>query len=212
VKCSDHSCGGDWFNSTAKASLVCQDRTCSDEFCCSEKCKSFTCGQGFKSNADTTLCAGKCTEPECCVAEQTCANSGIMCAGVCATVDNSLQKANYATIKCPTGGCTQDTCCEKPKAPKVTPPSGDPCAPQVRLYSDKAEATAQTKQENVEMKEKETGQAVGVMPALGMFAMCVMAVGVGASLYKRRVRSTRQVTLLAQHDSLEDGDSDLAIE
>lgn len=211
VLCSAHTCGKDWFKNTAKAKLICKDRKCTDDLCCSEKCKSFTCGAGFKGNADTTPCAGKCTAPECCVADQTCANSGITCAGVCATVgDNSLMKANPAKIMCPTGGCTKDTCCDKPPTVTTTDGPANPCAPQVpRLYSDKAEVAVETKAQEAETKEKEVGQALGVMPALGMFAMFVMAVGVGASLYKRRVRSTRNVTLLGQIDNLEDQDSDL---
>lgn len=113
-------------------------------------------------------------------------------------------KAKPETIMCPPGGCTSDTCCDKP----VASTTDNPCAPTVqRLYSDKQEVAAQT-------KRKEVGQALGVMPALGMFAMCALVSGVGAFIYKRRVRSTRQLTLLSQDDSLEGGDfsDSLAIE
>jgi len=114
-------------------------------------------------------------------------------------------KEKPETIMCPTGGCTKDTCCDKPV---TTTGSADPCAPTApRLFSDKAEVAVQT-------KEKEVGQALGVMPVLGMFAMCALVAGVGASLYKRRVRGTRELTLLSQGDDLEDSDlsDSLAIE
>jgi len=95
---------------------------------------------------------------------------------------------------CPAGGCTTDMCCDKP----VVSTTGGPCAPTVpQLYSDKTEVAAQG-------KEKEVGQALAAMPVLGMFAMCALVVGVGASLYKRRLRATREVTLLPQCDTLED--------
>jgi len=107
-------------------------------------------------------------------------------------------KENASTIMCPAKGCTKDTCCDKPAV--TTTGNPDPCAPTAaRLFSDKAEVAAQT-------KEKEVGQALGMMPVLGMFAMCALVAGVGASLYKRRVRGTRQLTLLSQGDDLEDSD------
>merc|ERR1711879_1084718 len=101
-----------------------------------------------------------------------------------------------ARLMCDASGCTADKCCLAPTTtpcPTTVYPAPAPCSTKMmRLYSAKQEATVQ---EAVVVAHKGTTPAQAwAVPIISMCAMLTLAVGVGATLYRRSaLGGTREV-------------------